>query len=255
VDRILIALDTGTAADALALAERLRGVVGGFKIGHQLFTSAGPDVVRTLVARGDRVFLDLKYHDIPNTVAGAVQSAAGLGVWMVNVHASGGPAMLRAAREAADRATDESGRRPLLIAVTVLTSLDAGALASVGVERTPLDQATRLAELARDHGCDGVVASPQETSAIRQACGTGFVIVTPGIRGGSASKAEDGGARLRAEGASAGQARADDQVRTMTPADAVRAGSSYLVIGRPITGAADPREAARRIAGEIATSR
>jgi orotidine-5'-phosphate decarboxylase len=245
VDRILIALDTGTAAEALALADRLRGAVGGFKVGHQLFTAAGPDVVRTLVDRGDRVFLDLKYHDIPNTVAGAVQSAAGLGAWMVNVHASGGSAMLAAARAAADRAAERSGRRPLLIAVTVLTSLDAGALALVGVDRTPLDQATRLAVLARDHGCDGVVASPQETTAIRRACGPDFVIVTPGIRGGTA--------RLRAEGASAGQARQDDQVRTMTPADAIRAGSSYLVIGRPITGAPDPRAAARQIADDLAT--
>jgi orotidine-5'-phosphate decarboxylase len=249
VDRILIALDTGTAADALALAGTLRGAVGGFKVGHQLFTAAGPDLVRTLVARGDRVFLDLKYHDIPNTVAGAVQSAAGLGVWMLNVHASGGAAMLRAAREAADHAADQSGHRPLLIAVTVLTSLDAGALASVGIERTPFDQATRLAELARDHGCDGVVASPQETSAIRKACGPAFVIVTPGIRGGSASNLEEGA------GSNRSGARPDDQVRTMTPADAIRAGSSYLVIGRPVTGAADPRDAARRIAGEIATLR
>lgn len=247
MDRILIALDTETTVEALALAETLRGTVGGFKVGHQLFTAAGPDIVRTLVARGDRVFLDLKYHDIPNTVAGAVQAAAGLGVWMLNVHASGGGAMLRAAREAADRAAEQSGARPLLIAVTVLTSLDAGALASVGVDRSPLDQATRLAELARDHGCDGVVASPQETSAIRKACGPGFVIVTPGIRGGTASKAG------REAGSSQSGTLPDDQVRTMTPADAIRAGSSYLVIGRPITGAPDPREAARRIAGELAT--
>ena len=155
---------------------------------------------------------------------------------MMNVHASGGGAMLQAARDAADREADNTGRRPLLIAVTVLTSLDAAALASVGVDRTPLDQATALAELARDHGCDGVVASPQETTAIRQACGPDFIVVTPGIRGGAATKS------------------GDDQVRTMTPAEAVRAGSSYLVIGRPITGAPDPREAARRIAGELATS-
>lgn len=235
MDRILIALDTPTAAEAAGLADSLRGAVGGFKIGHQLFTAAGPEFVRTLVASGDRVFLDLKYHDIPNTVAGAVQSAASLGVWMVNVHASGGAAMLQAARAAADREHQTSGRRPLLIAVTVLTSLDGAALASVGVDRTPLHQATALAELARDNGCDGVVASPQETAAIRRACGPDFIIVTPGIRGGAAAKA------------------GDDQVRTMAPADAIRAGSSYLVVGRPITGAPDPREAARRIAGELAT--
>lgn len=242
MDRILIALDTATAAEALSLAEALRGAVGGFKVGHQLFTSAGPDIVRALVDRGDRVFLDLKYHDIPNTVAGAVQSASTLGVWMMNVHASGGRAMLQAARMAADRAADRTGRRPLLIAVTVLTSLDVSALASIGVDRTPLDQATRLAGLARESGCDGVVASAQETPAIRQACGTDFVIVTPGIRGGTATDGKPG----QAAGA------ADDQVRTMTPAEAIRAGSSYLVIGRPITGAAKPREAAIRIADELA---
>ncbi len=240
MDRILIALDIATGAEALALADQLRGSVGGFKIGHQLFTAEGPDIVRTLVDRGDRVFLDLKYHDIPNTVAGAVQSAATLGVWMMNVHASGGGAMLQAARTAADRAADRSGSRPLLIAVTVLTSLDAAALTSVGVDRTPLDQATRLAALARDHGCDGVVASPQETTSIRKACGPDFLIVTPGIRGG---------------GTAAATAKADDQVRTMTPADAIRAGSSYLVIGRPVTASPNPREAARIIADELSTLR
>jgi orotidine-5'-phosphate decarboxylase len=234
VDRILIALDTSTAKEALSLADRLRGTVGGFKIGHQLFTSVGPEIVRTLVSQGDRIFLDLKYHDIPNTVAGAVQSAAELGVWMLNVHASGGTAMLKAARAAANRAAEQRGRAPLLIAVTVLTSLDAAALAGIGIDETPLDHAVRLAELARREGCDGVVASPQETAAIREACGTDFLVVTPGIRGGTAER--------------------DDQARTMTPADAIRAGSSYLVIGRPITGAPNPRDAAQRIADELAIS-
>jgi orotidine-5'-phosphate decarboxylase len=234
VDRILIALDTSTAREALSLADRLRGTVGGFKIGHQLFTSVGPEIVRTLVSQGDRIFLDLKYHDIPNTVAGAVQSAAELGVWMLNVHASGGTAMLKAARAAANRAAEQRGRAPLLIAVTVLTSLDAAALAGIGIDETPLDHAVRLAELARREGCDGVVASPQETAAIREACGTDFLVVTPGIRGGTAER--------------------DDQARTMTPADAIRAGSSYLVIGRPITGAPNPRDAAQRIADELAIS-
>jgi orotidine-5'-phosphate decarboxylase len=234
VDRILIALDTSTAREALSLADRLRGTVGGFKIGHQLFTAVGPEIVRTLVSQGDRIFLDLKYHDIPNTVAGAVQSAAELGVWMLNVHASGGTAMLKAARAAANRAAEQRGRAPLLIAVTVLTSLDAAALAGIGIDETPLDHAVRLAELARREGCDGVVASPQETAAIREACGTDFLVVTPGIRGGTAER--------------------DDQARTMTPADAIRAGSSYLVIGRPITGAPNPRDAAQRIADELAIS-
>ena len=233
MERIVVALDTGTADEALALASRLRGGVGGFKVGNQLFTAAGPEIVRTLAALGDRVFLDLKFHDIPNTVGGAVASAAALGVWMVNVHASGGRAMLEAAKAAADRAADSTGSRPLVIAVTVLTSLDAAALNSVGVPGSPLDQVLRLAELAHTSGLDGVVASPQETAAIRAARGQEFVIVTPGIRGGSAA------------------AGLDDQQRTMTPAAAVAAGASYLVVGRPITGAADPRSAAQRIAAEL----
>jgi orotidine-5'-phosphate decarboxylase len=230
VARILVALDVPSAAEALTLADCLHGAVGGFKIGKQLFTAAGPDLVRTLVQRGDRVFLDLKYHDIPNTVAGAVRAAADLGVWMLNVHASGGAKMLEAARKAVEGAGD---RRPILIAVTVLTSLDAADLRATGVDRSPLDLAVHLARMTQAAGLDGVVASPQETPAIRGACGAEFVIVTPGIRGGSAA------------------ASADDQQRTLTPAGAVQAGSSYLVIGRPITAAADPRAAAETIAAEI----
>lgn len=228
---ILVALDVPSAQAALSLADTLRGVVGGFKIGSQLFTAAGPEIVRTMVERGDRVFLDLKFHDIPNTVAGAIRSSSDLGVWMVNVHASGGRPMMEAARKAADERQAASGPRPIVIAVTVLTSLDAPALASVGVSATPQDQVVRLAEMAKASGLDGVVASPQETAAIRQACGSDFVIVTPGIRGGSAAASKD------------------DQQRTMSPAEAIAAGSSYLVIGRPITGAADPRAAAMTIAG------
>jgi orotidine-5'-phosphate decarboxylase len=233
MNRILVALDVPSRDDALALAKTLRGAVGGFKIGSQLFTAAGPEIVRTIVAQGDRVFLDLKFHDIPNTVAGAVQSASRLGVWLVNVHASGGRPMLEAARRAADEAAASTGQRPLVIAVTVLTSMGSDELHSIGISESPIGQVVRLAELTKAAGLDGVVASPLETAAIRQACGEDFVIVTPGIRGGTA------------------QAKADDQQRTMTPAEAVAAGSSYLVVGRPITAAPDPRAAAEKIGAEV----
>jgi orotidine-5'-phosphate decarboxylase len=242
MDRVLVALDVPTAAEALRLADALRGAVGGFKVGSQLFTAAGPDVVRALVARGDRVFLDLKFHDIPNTVAGAVAEATTLGVWMLNVHAAGGGAMLEAARQAAHRAAMPGRPKPMLIAVTVLTSLDQATLQSVGVPATPMDQVLRLARLVQEAGLDGVVASPQETGAIRTACGSGFAIVTPGIRGGSAERTD-------------AKSSTDDQQRTSTPAGAIAAGSSYLVIGRPITAAADPREAAERIAAEVTGGR
>lgn len=230
-DRILVALDFPDAASALAMADRLRGSVGGFKVGKQLFTAEGPALVRELTGRGDRVFLDLKFHDIPNTVAGAIASAVKLGVWMVNVHASGGRAMMQAAREAADRAAAAGAPRALVIGVTVLTSLDAEALAETGAGRDPAAQVERLARLARDSGLDGVVCSPQEIEVVRNACGPAFAIVTPGIR-------------------SATDARGDQQ-RTATPAGALKAGADYLVIGRPITAASDPRDAADRIAAEM----
>ena len=226
---ILVALDVDTPAKALALADALRGAVGGFKIGKQLFTAAGPDMVRQLNARGDSVFLDLKFHDIPNTVAGAVQSAVGTGAWMVNVHASGGSAMMKAAAEAAMKAAASSGAaKPLVIGVTVLTSMTDTALKEVGVNRPLVDQVVHLATLAKTSGLDGVVASPQEITAIRAACGPDFQIVTPGIR-------------------PADQQGKDDQARTLTPAEAIQAGATYLVIGRPITGAPDPRKAAEAI--------
>jgi orotidine-5'-phosphate decarboxylase len=229
VDQLIVALDVDSRARALELAGALRGVVSAFKIGSQLFTAEGPSIVRALVSKGDRVFLDLKFHDIPNTVAGAVAAATRLGVWMVNVHAAGGPAMLRAAREAADKAAaDTRAERPLVIAVTVLTSLSGDDLARTGVERSPLEQVERLARLTQDSGLDGVVASPLEIGAVRKACGDRFVIVTPGIRPPGAVK--------------------DDQTRTLSPREAIEAGASYLVVGRPITAAEDPRKEAGRFA-------
>jgi orotidine-5'-phosphate decarboxylase len=231
---ILVALDVPSGERALALADQLRGAVGGFKIGKQLFTAEGPAIVRTLAERGDKVFLDLKFHDIPNTVAGAVASAVATGAWMVNVHCSGGTAMMRAAAEAATAAAERARLpRPLVIGVTVLTSMDEAALGEVGVARPVMDQVLHLAQLAQASGLDGVVASPRETSAIRQACGA-FAIVTPGIR-------------------AAAEAGSDDQARTMSAAEAMKAGASYLVIGRPITGAPDPRAAAQAITAQLGT--
>jgi orotidine-5'-phosphate decarboxylase len=232
VNRILVALDLDDAKKAIALAETLRGAVAGYKIGKQLFTAEGPAIVRRLADRGDRVFLDLKFHDIPNTVAGAVRSAVASGAWMVTVHASGGTAMLRAAADAARQASVQEGRaRPLVIGVTVLTSLDEAALREAGVRDGVTAQVVRLSRLAQAAGLDGVVASPQEIAVIRQACGPDFVIVTPGVR-------------------PAGQAGHDDQARTQTPAEAVAAGATWLVVGRPITAAPNPRRAAEAIAAE-----
>lgn len=233
---LLVALDVDRAARARELASMLAGVAGGFKVGSQLFTAEGPDFVRALVDEGHRVFLDLKFHDIPNTVAGAVAAAASLGVWMLNVHASGGTAMMRAAKAAAEHAAATRGTPPpIVIAVTVLTSLTSETLAEIGViGRTAREQVAELARLVQRAGLDGVVASPQETSLIRATCGPGFAIVTPGIRGGGASTS--GG---------------DDQQRTLSPAEAVAAGADYIVVGRPIVGAPDPRAAAERIAREL----
>ena len=228
---ILVALDVGSTAQALAAAHTVRGHVGGLKIGKQLFTSEGPTLVRELAARGDRVFLDLKFHDIPNTVAGAVAAATALGVWMINVHASGGLAMMQAARRAAEQAARQD-QRPLVIAVTVLTSMDETALASVGVSRSVAEQVGALAAMAQDAGLDGVVASPHEIGVIRARCGADFQIVTPGIRSGPAIAG-------------------DDQARTLSAAEAMAAGANYLVIGRPILNAPDPGRAAKEIARSL----
>ncbi|HEY2433797.1 MAG TPA: orotidine-5'-phosphate decarboxylase [Vicinamibacterales bacterium] len=231
-EKILVALDVASRESALGLADQLRGAVGGFKIGSRLFTAEGPSMVRALTERGDRIFLDLKFHDIPNTVAAAVAAAVDLGVWMVNVHAGGGTTMMRAARDAAhDAAARRGSPPPLVIAVTVLTSMNQETLRDIGVVIELRDQVLRLAELTREAGLDGVVASPQETQAIRTRCGGAFTIVTPGIRGGTAAAAKD------------------DQERTMTPAEAIAAGASYLVVGRPIIAAPDPLAAAQAIGG------
>jgi orotidine-5'-phosphate decarboxylase len=234
VGQLLVALDVDSGARALELATELRDLAGGFKIGSRLFTAEGPDLVRRIVASGAPVFLDLKFHDIPNTVAQAVQAAVSTGVWMLNVHASGGvPMMQAAARAAAEAATKEGRRRPIVIGVTVLTSMDDATLTTIGVQRPLLEQVVTLARMAQDAGLDGVVASPQETAAIRAACGRDFSIVTPGIRGASAGTAKN------------------DQSRTMGPAEAIKAGASYIVVGRPIIAATDPRAAAAAIVDEL----
>ena len=219
--RLVVALDVSKRDDLLRLVDALHGVVGVFKIGLQAFIANGPSIVREVVERGERVFLDLKIHDIPNTAQHAVAEAAALGASIATVHAAGGEAMLRAC------AHDSL----LVLGVTVLTSLDEHELQRIGLAGTPVDNAVRLARLAQSSGLRGVVASPLEIAPIREACGLDFVILTPGIR---------------PAGADAG-----DQRRTMTPHDAIAAGASYIVVGRPITDAAEPKAAAERIVEEI----
>ena len=232
--QLLVALDVESGARAIELATTLHGLVDGVKIGSRLFTLEGPALVRRISDEGARVFLDLKFHDIPNTVAQAVAAAVTTGAWMINVHASGGVPMMQAAANAATETAARLGRaKPLVIAVTVLTSMDQDTLRAGGVERPLFDQVVALARMAQQAGLDGVVASPQETAAIRAACGPDFAIVTPGIRGASAGVEKN------------------DQARTMGPGEAVRAGANYLVVGRPIIAAADPRRAAQDIVEEI----
>lgn len=230
--RIIVALDLPAADSALALTRRLSPELCRLKVGKELFTAAGPALVEELVRCGFGVFLDLKFHDIPSTVAQACRSAARLGVWMLDVHALGGRVMLTAAREALGGAPD----RPRLTAVTILTSLDADGLREVGIEDTPARAASRLAALAQASGADGVVCSAQEAAALRRQCGAGFLLVTPGIRSAPASVGADA---------------PDDQKRIASARAAVVAGADYLVIGRPVTRAADPLAALRSIHAEI----
>lgn len=234
MDQLIVALDVESGVRALELAAELQGVAGGVKVGSRLFTLEGPALVRRLVDTGARVFLDLKFHDIPNTVAQAVDAATATGAWMVNVHASGGIPMMEAAARAALESAQRLGRpAPLVVGVTVLTSMDEGVLREAGVARPLPEQVSALARMARAAGLDGVVASPHEVAPVRAACGERFVIVTPGIRGASAG------------------AERHDQARTMGPAEALRAGATYLVVGRPIIAARSPRAAAEAIVEEL----
>jgi orotidine-5'-phosphate decarboxylase len=225
--KVIIALDFPEAAPALNLVDKLQPSLCRLKVGKELFTATGPALLERLMNRGFEVFLDLKFHDIPNTTAQACKAAAGLGVWMVNVHALGGRKMLEAAREA----IANSARRPKLIAVTLLTSMAQEDLDGLGIDATPAEMVLRLASMARDSGLDGVVSSAQEAALLRKQCGPDFCLVTPGIRPALAS--------------------IDDQSRVMTPQAALHAGASYLVIGRPITQAADPLQALLDINMEI----
>jgi len=231
-DRICLALDVDDRKKAIALVEELHKYVGVYKI-NSLFNEEGPAIVREVIKKGGKVFLDLKYHDIPNTVANYAKAATKMGVFMFNIHASGGLAMMKAAAEAVKETAEELRiKKPLVLGVTVLTSIDQDALNSqLNVEGEVEQQVVHLALLAKKAGLDGVVCSPKEIKAIRKACGNDFVIVTPGIRPAWSAT--------------------DDQKRITTPKDAVEAGADYLVIGRPIRNALDKADAAKRILKEI----
>ena len=241
---MILALDFPTLDPALELAQSLASVVGIFKINIHLFTAEGPSAVEKLNLLGRGVFLDLKFHDIPNTVKGAVSSAMALpGVQFLDVHAAGGLEMMRAAVKARDEAKGSKSGLPKLLAITILTSMDSAALRAVGIAGPASRRVVQLARLARKAGMDGVVASPQEVRAIRRACGEDFLIVVPGIRPVVGGGPSDGRKH-----------KTDDQARIATPAEAIRAGADYLVIGRPITGAPDPEAAARAILEEISSA-
>ena len=226
--RVIVALDFAAASSAMDLLDRLDPAQCRVKIGKEMFTRAGPTFVERVAARGFEIFLDLKYHDIPNTVAAACAAAADMGVWMMNVHASGGRKMMTAAAERLAKLDD----RPLLIAVTILTSLGQEDIAEIGYQGTPADNVRRLAALAQDSGLDGVVCSPLEVAPLRTDRAATFLLVTPGVRPAGAAT--------------------DDQKRVMTPGDAIRAGASYLVVGRPVTGAPDPLASLAAINAEVA---
>lgn len=246
MNRIITALDYSDVAKARDFVSRIDPSLTRLKVGNQLFTLGGPALVEQWQKAGFDVFLDLKYHDIPNTVASALQAAVSLGVWMVNVHASGGPAMLRAAREAVaifDRSAEKGGGTRL-IAVTVLTSLDQMQMEATGLDITPAEQVERLARLALEAGLDGVVCSPHEVGLIRQIANSEFLTVTPGVR--PDKDGEVPVSQITSHGGSP-----DDQRRTLTPYDAVVGGSDFLVIGRPITQAASPVEALHAINAEV----
>jgi orotidine-5'-phosphate decarboxylase len=232
-EKLILALDVETSDEATRLVDLLRGKVGGFKVGLQLFTANGPTVVKRIQEKGEKVFLDLKFHDIPNTVAHAVTEACKLGVSMVTLHASGGSDMMKAAAKAA-RNWNLKGNstRPILLAVTVLTSLSESILGEeLAIQRPLREQVIHLAWMAQESGMDGVVASPQEIREIRAACGRNFLIVTPGVRPSWAA--------------------AGDQKRIMTPKEAIEAGADYIVVGRPILAAPDPVMAASQVIAEI----
>ena len=231
-EKLIVALDVDTPGKALDLVNQLRDVAGMFKIGSTLFTAVGPSIVKDVIASGSRVFLDLKFHDIPHQVAGAARSAAELGVSMFTIHASGGTEMMKRAAEAVSAVAERNGTpRAAVLAISVLTSVDAAILSQIGVTDAPAESVMRLVKLAEASGVDGVVASPQEVTAIRSSVANpNFLVVTPGIRPATVE---------------------DDQRRVATPEAALAAGASYLVIGRPITGASDPVAAARAIAAEM----
>ena len=237
---LIVALDFDSLSSATKFAKQVADLVGMFKIGSQLFTAAGPASVREVAALGPGIFLDLKFHDIPNTVAGAVLSCVAMpGVQLVNVHALGGRAMLHAAAQAISAAQPMGADRPRLLAVTILTSMDQKAMREVGITGPTKGHVAKLARLSKAAGVDGVVASVGETRAIREACGRDFLIVTPGVRPSSQrAKAKD-----------------DDQMRTATPAEAIQAGADFLVVGRPILAAPDPRTATQTIVDEIAAAK